>query len=136
MDFRPELSWEFLSPDEIEAKSVRALRNHIRHVKECSGFYRTLLEQVAPEDITRPDDIAGLPLTTREQLAGQSSRFLGVGAHAVVETVFSAGTGGAPLPFIFTASDLDRIAYNHALHFHTAGMTARDRVLLLTGLDR
>jgi phenylacetate-CoA ligase len=136
LDFRPELSWEFLAPEEIEAKSVRALRNHIRHLKECSGFYRTVLELVAPEDITDSAAISGLPLTTREQLAGQSSRFLGVGAHLVVETIFSAGTGGTPLPFIFTASDLDRIAYNQALHFHSAGVTAQDRVLLLTALDR
>ena len=136
MDFRPGLSWEFLSREEIAEKSLRALRNHIRHVKECSGYYRTVLDGITPDDLADSTTIAALPCTTREELAAHSSRFLGVAAPMVVETVITGGTGGAPLPFIFTASDLDRIAYNQALHFHAAGITDRDRVLLLLSLDR
>ena len=136
MDFRPGLSWEFLSREEIEEKSVRALRNHIRHVKECSEFYRAHLSGVTPDDITDIADFDELPFTTREELADHSSRFLGVPAPQVVETVVTGGPGGAPLPFIFTASDLERIAYNHALHFHGTGITERDRIMLLLSLDR
>ncbi|MBN1576869.1 MAG: phenylacetate--CoA ligase family protein, partial [Chitinispirillaceae bacterium] len=136
MDFRPELSWEFLSEDEITAKTVRAVRNHIRHVKECSVFYRTLLAQVAPDDITSPEDIALLPLTTRKNLAESSSQFLGVSSAQIVETVITAGTSGRSLPFVLTASDLERIAFSHALSFHGIGMTAADRVQLLMSLDR
>ncbi|MBN1308109.1 MAG: phenylacetate--CoA ligase family protein [Chitinispirillaceae bacterium] len=136
MDFRPELSWEFLSEDEIIAKTVRALRNHIRHVKEYSAFYRSLLGQVAPEDIASLDAFARLPLTTRKNLAESSSQFLAVPAAQIVETVVTAGDGGRSLPFALTASDLERIAFSHALSLHGMGVTAADRVLLLMSLDR
>ena len=136
MDFRPELSWEFLTRDEIDAKSVRAFRNHIRHVKECSVYYKSIFESISPDDINSVEDIARIPLTSRAQLAGQSSRFLGVDPAQVVETVITAGTGGKPIPFIFSASDLDRIAYNQALHLHAAGISPADRIMLLVSLDR
>ena len=51
MAFRPDFSWEFLSVDEITSKSVRAVRNHVRHVKEVSAYYREALFDVFPEDI-------------------------------------------------------------------------------------
>lgn len=136
MVFRPELSWEFLSCDEIEAKSVRALRNHIRHVKECSAFYRSLLDGIAPEDIVSLDDIGRLPLTTRNSLVEMSPQFLGVSAAQIVETVLTAGTAGRALPFVLTLSDLDRASFSHALSFHALGMTATDRTQVLLSLDR
>ncbi len=136
MDFRPQLSWEFLSGDEITAKTVRALRNHVRHVKECSSFYRTLFDQTVPDDITTLDDFARLPITTRKNLVEMSPQFLGVSPMQIVETVITAGTTGRPLPFVLTKSDLDRIAYSQALSFHGIGLTAADRVLVLVSLDR
>ena len=95
-----------------------------------------MLSDVDPDAITKPEDMAALPCTTREELAGHSAGFLGVAAEQVVETVFSAGTEGKPLPFIYTASDLDRIAYTNALHLHGAEINARDRILLLLSCDR
>jgi phenylacetate-CoA ligase len=136
LDFRPELSWEFLSAEEIRRKSVRAMRNHVRHVKECSAFYKTLLKGIEPEDITSFDDVALLPLTTRKELADQSSKFLGVAPGQIVETVMTGGSGGRALPFVYTQSDLDRIAFNQALSFHSMGMTQEDRVHLLLSLDQ
>ena len=136
MDFRPDLSWEFLSRDEIEAKSIRAVRNHVRHVKECSPYYRTRLEHVEPEDIIKIDDISGLPVTERNDLASQSSQFVGVNPEAIVETVITSGTTGKALPFVYTRSDLDRIAFSAALSFNSIGVTALDRVLILLSLDR
>jgi phenylacetate-CoA ligase len=136
LDFRPDLSWEFLSEDEITAKSVRALRNHIRHVKEVSAYYRTALGEVAPDEILSPDDFARLPFTTRKNLAETPPQFLGVPPARIVETVITAGTGGRPLPFVCTASDLDRATFSTALSFHAMGITNADRAVLLVSLDR
>ncbi len=136
MDFRPELSWEFLSIDEIAAKTVRAVRNHVRHVKECSPFYKTHFEGIHPEDIQHPDDIARLPFTNRGDLHGNSSRFVAVAPERIVETVVTSGTAGNSLPVVFTRSDLDRIAFSSALSLHGMGLTPADRIQLLVSLDR
>ena len=136
MDFRPDLSWEFLSSDEIEAKSVRAVRNHVRHIKEISPYYRARLEPVNPEDVTSLEDISSLPITPRDDLASQSSQFVGTDYQNITETVLTTGTTGKALPFLYTCNDLDRITFSTALSFHGIGITASDRVLILLSLDR
>ena len=136
MDFRPELSWEFLSADEIAAKSLRALRNHVRHVKETSAYYRAALAHVEPEEIASLDDFGRLPLTARKNLAESSPQFLGVRPAQIAETVITAGTSGRPLPFVLTKSDLDRAVFSAALAMHGAGVADADRAALLVTLDR
>ena len=54
----------------------------------------------------------------------------------IVETVITSGSAGNPLPFALTSNDLDRLAFNEALSFHGAGVTAEDRVQILVSLDR
>jgi phenylacetate-coenzyme A ligase PaaK-like adenylate-forming protein len=44
------------------------MRNHVRHVKEVSAYYREALFDVFPEDIKTPEDIAGLPFTDKATL--------------------------------------------------------------------
>lgn len=136
MEFRPELSWEFCSIDEITARTLRALRNHIRNVKECSAYYRAAFTSVNPDEIHSMDDFSALQCTERHHLAEQSSHFLGVAPGQIVETVLTAATTGKPLPFVLTQSDIDRIAFSYALSFHGVGMSSSDRVQLLLSLDR
>ncbi|MCX7725462.1 MAG: hypothetical protein N2053_01305 [Chitinispirillaceae bacterium] len=136
MAFRPDLSWEFLSLDEINSKTLRALRNHIKHLKENSLFYKELLKDIVPEDISNFEDFSHLPFTDRKDIVEKSSYFLGVSPAQVVETVITAGTTGTPIPFVFTKSDIERIAFSHALSFHSIGVTALDRVFILLSLDR
>jgi phenylacetate-CoA ligase len=134
--FRPELSWEFLSADEIESRSVRAVRNHIRHVKEVSQHYQNALFDVFPEDIKETGDIEKLPFTEKSDLVEDTDLFLGVVPEQVVETVVTSGSTGKPLLFSLTSADIDRLAFNEALSFHAAGVTARDRAQILVSLDR
>jgi phenylacetate-CoA ligase len=134
--FRPELSWEFLSADEIEAKSIRAMRNHIRHVKEVSAFYRESLSGVDPEDIKAMADIGKLPLTGRVAFADRAAAFQAVSDDHVVETAMTSGATGKPLSFPLTAMDLERLGFNEALSFYSAGVTAADRADLCVGFDR
>jgi phenylacetate-CoA ligase len=130
------LSWEFFSADEIAARGLRAMRNHVRHVKECSPYYQEVLRDINPDDIKGIEDIQRLPFTDKKTVTTQTERFLGTSKENVVETVITSGSTGAPLVFCMTASDLDRLAYNEALSFFGAGVTAADVAHVMVSLDR
>jgi len=134
--FRPEFSWEYLSKDEIAARSIKAVRNHIKHVKEVSPYYRELLNAVDPLDIHSFEDIAKLPLTDRSTLAERLDAFHGVSSRQIIETVVTRGATAAPLPFAMSQGDLDRVAYNCALSFNSLGITADDTAQLFISMDR
>jgi len=134
--FRPELSWEFLSADEIEARSVRAMRNHVRHAKEVSPHYQNALFDVFPDDIKTRDDIRKLPFTEKSDVVEDTNMFLGVTPEQIVETVVTSGSTGKPLVFSMTANDVDRLAFNEALSFYGTGVTPKDRAQILVSLDR
>ena len=136
MAFKPGLSWEFLSADEIEARSVRALRNHVRHVKEASPFYRETLAGVQPEEIFTLQDFECLPLTSKQTLVERTPDFLAVAPDEVVETVVTSGSTGNPLVFSLTSNDLDRLSFNEALSFNGMGVTSADRAQVIVSLDR
>ncbi|HUI91434.1 MAG TPA: AMP-binding protein [Chitinivibrionales bacterium] len=136
MVFRPELSWEFLSADEIEARSVRAMRNHVRHAKEVSPHYQNALFDVFPDDIKTRDDIRKLPFTEKSDVVEDTNMFLGVTPEQIVETVVTSGSTGKPLVFSMTANDVDRLAFNEALSFYGTGVTPKDRAQILVSLDR
>jgi phenylacetate-CoA ligase len=135
LNFNPGLSWEFLSADEIAAKTIRALRNHIQYVKASSPFYKEALQGVAPEDLRTIDDIAGLPLTDRAVLAAGSAAVAAAASSAIIETVATSGATGRPIFIGLTDSDLDRLAFSEALSFNAMGISSSDRVLLLVGMD-
>jgi phenylacetate-CoA ligase len=136
LKFNPKLSWEFLTADEIATKTIRALRNHIKHVREVSPYYKESLWDIAPEDIKSIDDFNRLSFTGRTSLAEHPSKFTAVGPQEIVETVATGGATGKPIFLPLTANDLDRLSFSQALSFHGMGITKEDRALLLTGLDR
>lgn len=136
MNFNPKLSWEFLSADEITSKTIRALRNHIKHVKEVSPYYKEALWDIAHEDIKKIDDFNRLPFTGRTALADHPGRFTAVAPQAVVETVATGGATGHPIFCPLTANDLERLAFSEALSFHSMGISTDDRALLFLDMDR
>lgn len=136
MAFRPEFSWEFNSIDEIETRTIRALRNHVSHVQECSHYYAETLAGVEAQDINSLDDFAQLPLTTKQTVADKTESFTTAAEEKIVETVVTSGSTGKPLLFPMTANDLDRLAFNEALSFDAAGVTPADRAQILVSLDR
>lgn len=136
MVFKPEFSWEFLSAEEIQAKSIRALRNHVKHTVEVSPYYRELLSFIDVNGLQTIGDFQKLPLTDKGMLSSQTGKFTSVEPSQIVETVITSGSAGNPLPFPLTANDLDRLAFNEALSFHAAGVTSDDRVQIMVSLDR
>jgi phenylacetate-CoA ligase len=134
--FKPEFSWEFLSADEIAAKSLRALRNHVLHARESSPFYREAYANIEPGDIKTFDDFQKIPFTNKEHIARHYQHFQAVSADRIVETVVTSGSTGAPVPFALTTNDLERLAFNEALSFNGVGVKPGDPVHILVSLDR
>ncbi|MBN1128020.1 MAG: phenylacetate--CoA ligase family protein, partial [Chitinispirillaceae bacterium] len=135
MHFNPKLSWEFLSADAIAAKTLRALRNHIKHVKEVSPYYKEAFWDFSAEDIRQIDDFNRLPFTGRTTLTEHFQRFVAIEPEEIVETVATGGATGRPVYFPLSANDIDRLSFSQALSFHGMGLTRQDRALLFTGFD-
>ena len=136
MVFKPQHSWEFCSADDIEARTIRALRNQVAHVREDSPHYAVALAHVDPRDIDSLESFSRLPLTEKNELAASAASFTAVPPESVAEIVVTSGSTGKPLLFPLTANDLDRLAFNEALSFNAAGIDCSDRVQILVSLDR
>ncbi len=136
MLFKPEFSWQFLSPEQIIDKTIRALRNHVEHLRDESPFYRELLKDIDPSSVQTLDDFAALPFTTRQLFSKNWHSFVSGGVTSVVETVMTNGTAGKPLLYVYSRNDLDRLAYGAALSFHSCGVGGQDRIQIMYGLDR
>ena len=54
----------------------------------------------------------------------------------IIDYVTTSGTLGDPVTFALTEEDLDRLAYNEAESFTTAGCTPEDVLQLMTTIDR
>lgn len=135
MAFRPELSWEFLSKDEIEFRTIKAIRNHVAHLKEGSHYYSQILKDIDHSEINSPDDISKLPFTGRTDLVNNLQQFWSIPFEQVAEMVVTRGLTGLPLVFILSQGDLERLAFNGALEINAIGLTSEDRAQILLTLD-
>ncbi len=137
MIFRPELSWESLSQEEIRTRTLRALRNHIRHIKTSSSFYSELLFDVSDDTVASFDDFRKLPFTDATTLAKRNDAFCMTGSESITETVLvdDALHTSTAIPVFLTASDADRMAFDMALGLHACGVTSEDTVLLLIDMN-
>ncbi|MBD3390854.1 MAG: AMP-binding protein [Chitinivibrionales bacterium] len=136
LDFNPELSWEFWPEEKLAARTLRALQNHVEHVRKASPYYAEALAEIDGADIRSLDDFAKLPFTDKSTLVDAADRFMAVPPERITETVVTSGSSGRPLVFSMTAGDLDRLAFNEALSFHGAGVKPGDRAQILVSLDR
>lgn len=135
MVFRPELSWEFLSKDEILSLSIKAVRNHVKYLKKASPYYKQILLDINPSDINQIEDITRLPFTSRVSLADNLKGFHAISHKQTVETVLTSGSTGHQLAFLMSEGDLDRLAFSEALSFASAGVTEEDRAQIIVSLD-
>ncbi|OGV73989.1 MAG: CoF synthetase [Lentisphaerae bacterium RIFOXYB12_FULL_65_16] len=129
---------EFQSEDVLAALQDTLLREHVRYAAEHSPFYRRLFASTGlrPDAIHSVNDLGALPFTTKSDLETNNPDFLCTDAGDIIDICLSSGTTGKPVALMQTRSDLDRLAVNEDVSFRTAGITARDRVLIATALDR
>lgn len=96
-----------------------------RYAAAQSPYYRKVLRPGQP-----------VPTLDKATLSARNLDFLCVPRDEVVEIVTTSGTAGAPLVWMLTERDLQRLGHNERLSFECAGLTRQDTVLIATTLDR
>jgi phenylacetate-CoA ligase len=102
-----------------------------RHAAERSLFYRNLF--LGRKDVPRIEDV---PTVDKHTLSVRNADFLCVPREQVIEIVTTSGTTGQPLLWMFTETDLQRLAINEQQSFECAGLTMCDTVLVAVTMDR
>ena len=129
---------QFASPEAIKRFQEERLREELQYLQARSPYYRTMFaeQRIDIREIQKTEDLQQLPVTTKEDLQRHNREFLCVPKHEIIDYVTTSGTLGDPVTFALTEEDLDRLAYNEALSFTTAGCTADDIIQLMVTIDR
>ncbi|MGK4568415.1 AMP-binding protein [Flavobacterium sp. 3HN19-14] len=129
---------ETASAAEIKAFQGQRLLELLAYLKQNSPFYKALFEKgnIDINTIKSLDDLASLPITTKEDLQKYNNDFLCVPTTKIIDYATTSGTLGEPVTFGMTDADLDRLAYNEAISFACAGIKEGDIVQLMTTIDR
>ena len=132
----PEI--QFASADAIAAFQQERLREEIAYLYENSPYYRRMFDHCGarPGDIRTQEDLRRLPVTTKTDLQLHPQDFICVPRSRIIDYVTTSGTLGDPVTFALTEEDLDRLAYNEAESFTTAGCTPEDVLQLMTTIGR
>ncbi|WP_228721403.1 phenylacetate--CoA ligase family protein [Desulfosediminicola ganghwensis] len=122
---------------EIEAVQLISLKKHIRRAG-TTAFYREAFDAIGLDEaeLSSISDLTHLPFTTREDLDRFPEKFGVRDQKSIVDVALTSGTTGNAVMVPYTANDLQRLAFNEAVAFHSVGVRARDRVLLTVTLDR
>ncbi len=95
---------ETISPKVLDQIQTRKLRSQLSYVWRYSKFYKEKLTSagIKPTSIRKPEDLAKLPFTEKEELRKSQEQVLPLGLHAaapiekVVRIHSSSGTTGRP----------------------------------------
>lgn len=123
---------------EINAFQDKKLQELVQYLAEKSPYYQRVFQeqQIDLAQIKSLDDLSKLPITTKEQLQAYNDDFICVNRRQIIDYVTTSGTMGKPVTFALTDKDLDRLAYNEATSFASAGVNDEDILLLTTTIDR
>lgn len=126
------------SPEKIKRFQESKLQALFAYLKEKSPFYQSLFKREAVDiaQVWHLEDLANLPVTTKEDLQHFNSEFLCVDKRKIVDYVNTSGTSGLPVTFGLTNKDLDRLAYNEFLSLSCTGGSADELYQLTTTIDK
>lgn len=132
----PEI--EKASAAEIKSFQEEKLKGLLTYLNENSKYYQKLFEEndIQINGIQTLEDLAKIPVTSKEQLQKFNDDFLCVPKSKIVDFVTTSGTMGEPVTVGLTDADLDRLAYNEAISFACAGVSEDDILQLTTTIDR
>ena len=132
----PEI--EKATSKEIKAFQEDKLRELITYVSEKSPYYRRVFRnyKISPSGVNSIEDLAKLPVTTKEDLQQFNDDFFCVPKSKIIDFVTTSGTLGEPVTVGLTDKDLDRLAYNEAISFACADVKEEDILQLTTTMDR
>ncbi len=123
---------------QVKAYQEKRLSEVLRYAANHSPFYQRLFKEgnIDVNTIKTVEDLAKLPVTTKEQLQEYNDDFLCVPRSQVIDYTTTSGTSGKPVTFALTDKDLDRLAYNEAISFICSGIREGNVVQLMTTMDR
>lgn len=129
---------QFADADSIRLFQNKRLKEEIEYLSKNSPFYKRMFSEnsINPKSIISIEDLQRLPVTTKTDLQLYNSDFLAVTSSKIVDYVTTSGTLGDPVTFALTDRDLNRLAYNEALSFSTAGCEPEDILQLMTTIDK
>ena len=135
---RKDQNIQFLSPAEIKAYQEARLKEELVYLQSKSKFYSHMFSEykIDISKIEHIEDLSHLPVTTKRDLQLHNEDFICVDRSEIIDYVTTSGTLGDPVTFALTDADLDRLAYNEALSFTTAGCSKQDIIQLMTTIDR
>jgi len=134
--FIPEI--EKKSAIEIKAYQESRLPELLGYLNKHSTFYGELFRKhkINIDEIRQLDDLAKIPVTTKDDLQERTDDFLCVPKNKIVDFVTTSGTLGEPVAFAMTDKDLDRLAYNEYISFSCANTTADDIFQMMVTIDK
>jgi len=123
---------------EIHAFQDEKLKEMLAYIGRNSTYYSKVFNNfgVNINKVDGLDDLASLPVTTKEELHQYNDEFLCVRREKIIDLITTSGTMGDPVTFGMTDKDLDRLAYNEYLSLSCAGASAEDTFQLMTTIDR
>lgn len=129
---------ELADTAQIKALQEQRLQDALAYVNAHSPYYQRLFKEkgVDVSKIRTLEDLALLPVTTKEDLQQNNDDFMCVPVTKIVDFATTSGTLGEPVTFGMTDADLERLAYNEAISFDCAGIREGDIVQLMTTIDR
>lgn len=134
--FIPEI--EKASKAEIIKYQESRLPELFAYLNENSPFYSKFFKEnsIDVNAIKTMDDLATIPVTTKEMLQENNMDFLCVDRSKIIDYITTSGTLGDPVTFTMTDADLDRLAYNEYISFLCAGGSSSDIYQLMVTMDR
>ena len=129
---------QFESREAIREYQSHRLQEELQYLYEKSPFYKRLFDskEINIKDIKGVEDLIKFPVTTKEDLQRFNSDFVAIDSSEIIDIVTTSGTLGDPVTFVLSEEDLQRLAYNEAMSFTTAGCTKHDTLQLMTTIDR
>lgn len=127
---------EVASREELAALQLERLQWTLRHAYRNVPHYRAKFEQagVHPDDLTRLEDLARFPFTTKEDLrANYPFGMFAVPMEEVVRIHASSGTTGKPTVVGYTQRDIDVWAEACARSIRAAGGRRAHKVHIAYG---
>ncbi|MGB5989157.1 MAG: AMP-binding protein [Marinifilaceae bacterium] len=128
----------FSSKEDISNFQNEELKKLLIYLKEHSAFYQQQFKDnnIDINSINNTEDLLQFPTTSKDDFIGNESAFICVDNDELIDFVTTSGTSGEPVTFALTNNDLDRLAYNEYLSFTTASCSKKDKIQLMTTIDR
>lgn len=132
----PEI--ELQSTERIKVFQEEKLNETLKYVSRHSPYYIRLFKEhgISVSSTLRLEDLASIPVTTKDDLQQYNWDFLCVPRNKIVEYTSTSGTLGRPVTIALTENDLQRLAYNESISFACADGNEGDLYQLMLTLDR